>query len=94
MQKEEGFGGMCAWGYQASWSLIEGVGGERYVAGDLGLDPGDSCVDSGVVAEAGPLSQPEPYRFGMSSSRCGSGAVTGEVVVSVGRFAKAVKMPG
>lgn len=43
--------------------------GERYVADDLDPDPGDSCVDSGVVAAAGLSSQPEPYRFGMSSSR-------------------------
>lgn len=53
MQKEERFGGMCAWGYQASWSLIEGVGGERYVAGDLGLDPGTRALIAGSWQQPG-----------------------------------------
>jgi hypothetical protein len=52
-------------------------------------------VDSGVGRAAGPLSQPEPYRFEKSSRRRGEEVVAGEVVVvSVDRFAKAVKMPG
>lgn len=94
MQKEERFGGMCAWGYQASWSLIEGVGAKGMRQMIWAWTLGDSCVDSGVVAAAGLLSQPEPYRFGISSSRCGQGVITGEVVVSVERSAKAVKMAG
>lgn len=94
MQKDKGFGWICAWGNQASWPLIEGVGAEGewqmiWVSG-----PWDSSVDSGAVAAVGPLSQPEPYRFAMSPRRLWSEVVAGEVVVSVDRFAKAVKMPG
>lgn len=67
---------------------------KRYVADDLGPDPGGSSVDSGVGEAAGVLSQPEPYRFEKSPGRCGEKVVAGEVVVSVDRFAKAVKKPG
>jgi hypothetical protein len=51
-------------GRQESWSLIEGVGAKGMWqvtwVWTVGLG------DSGVGQAAGPLSQPEPYRFEMS----------------------------
>lgn len=53
----------CAPGISSVVVAYRGRRGESYVAGDLGLGPGTRSVDSGVVAAAGPSSQPEPYRF-------------------------------
>lgn len=92
MQKDKEFGEVCeessvvaayrGRGAKGMWQMI-------WVSG-----PWDSSVDSGAVAAVGPLSQPEPYRSGMSPRRRWSEVVSGEVAVSVDRFAKAVKMPG
>lgn len=53
MQKEERFGRMCAWGSQASWSLIEGVGAKGMRQMIQSLDPGARPLIAGSWQQPG-----------------------------------------